>query len=148
VPTLPQNKTLAVAGDGGEMREVWMSILGYVSVGILWGCSNPFIKQAQAESQQPGGSESAAPSMFESLKAFITNPRILFPYFVNQSGSLVYYYLLSSEPMSRAGPICNSLTFLFTALTGYFFFHEEVRNPGLLFLGVAIVVAGVIVSML
>lgn len=73
---------------------------------------------------------------------------MLLPYMVNQSGSLVYYYLLSSEPVSRAGPICNSLTFMFTALTGYFYFQEEVRNPGMLFLGVAIVIVSIAITLM
>lgn len=129
-------------------HELFRSVLGYVAVGVLWGCSNPFIKQAQGDSQSTNESAMNLSNIVQSLKTFITNPRMFLPYMVNQSGSLIYYYMLSSEPVSRAGPICNSLTFMFTALTGYFYFREEVKNPGMLFLGVAIVIVSIAITLM
>ena len=124
-------------------------VIGYLVVGILWGCSNPFIKHAQADgieserTREPGRS-----NMFYGLYRMITQPRVLIPFVVNQSGSFVYYYMLSSEPVSRASPICNSLTFLFTAATGYLCFGEEVRYPSLLCLGIIFVLCGVYICTL
>lgn len=119
------------------------SMLGYLIVGVLWGCSNPFIKHAQAEGMELERSDSKRFSFFDSLYRLFTKPRVLLPFVVNQSGSLVYYYLLSNEPVSRASPICNSLTFMFTAATGYACFGEGVRYPAMLVLGMISVLVGV-----
>ncbi len=96
---------------------------------------------------QSGNSKEKSTS-FDSLYRLFTKPRVLLPFLVNQSGSFVYYYLLSSEPVSRASPICNSLTFLFTATTGYICFGEEVRYPFLLVIGIIAVLVGVFVCSL
>lgn len=129
------------------VQEILTAILGYALVGMLWGCSNPFIKRAQSESQSEKA-DPKSPSIVTSITRLVTNPRMFFPFLVNQSGSFVYYYLLSSEPVSRASPICNSLTFLFTAVTGYLWFGEEVRNPVLLCLGIIAILAGVCISVM
>jgi drug/metabolite transporter (DMT)-like permease len=129
------------------VQEILTAILGYALVGVLWGCSNPFIKRAQSESQSEKA-DTKSPSIVASITRLMTNPRMFFPFLINQSGSFVYYYMLSSEPVSRASPICNALTFLFTAVTGYLWFGEEVRNPVLLCLGVLAVLIGVFISMI
>lgn len=133
-----------------HIGEVLTPIAGYLIVGILWGCSNPFIKHAQAENTEHGRSDSnkEKSTSFDSLYRMFTKPRVLLPFLVNQSGSFVYYYLLSSEPVSRASPICNSLTFLFTATTGYVCFGEEVRYPFLLVIGIIAVLTGVLICSL
>ena len=120
-----------------------ISVIGYILVGILWGCSNPFIKHAQVSIAENEKSEQKSTSVLSSLLRLATRPKMLLPFLVNQSGSFVYYYLLSSEPVSRASPICNSLTFLFTAATGYAFFGEEVKHPVLLCIGIIFVLVGV-----
>lgn len=126
-----------------NVTEVLTPLIGYLIVGVLWGCSNPFIKYAQAEGLEHERPESKRQSFFDGLYRLFTKPRALIPFVVNQSGSFVYYYLLSNEPVSRASPICNSLTFLFTAATGYVCFGEEVRYPPLLGLGIVSVLCGV-----
>ncbi|XP_058853382.1 transmembrane protein 234 [Acipenser ruthenus] len=42
----------------------------------------------------------------------------LVPFLLNQSGSVIYYLTLASTDLSLAVPVSNSLTFLFTLLTG------------------------------
>lgn len=129
------------------MLELFTAIFGYALVGVLWGCSNPFLKRAQADTQGTDkGGDTNEGATLSTMKRLVTNPRMLIPFLINQSGSFVYYYLLSSEPVSRASPICNSLTFLFTAVTGYIWFGEEVRNPALLFVGVLFILGGVCIS--
>jgi hypothetical protein len=46
----------------------------------------------------------------------LSNWRFSVPFLVNQSGSLLYFWLLGSAEISMAVPICNALTFIFTAL--------------------------------
>lgn len=45
--------------------------------------------------------------------------QFIVPFILNQSGSVVYVYLLGSTEISMAVPICNSLTFVFTAITAH-----------------------------
>lgn len=130
------------------VAELMSAIVGYLLVGVLWGCSNPFIKHAQADTLEREKQDSSKATMTATLYRLMTKPRLLLPFLVNQSGSFVFYYLLSSEPVSRASPICNALTFMFTAITGYTLFGEEVRYPSLLCLGIALVLVGVYICML
>ena len=132
--------------------------LAYIAVGILWGCSNPFIKHAQSTIDKSSGELSQAQetsqhshiimTVYEEIYSLITKPKLLLPFIINQSGSLVYYYLLSSEPITMASPICNSLTFIFTALTGQCLFHEEIKHPLCIFAGVILILIGIYICLL
>ncbi len=72
---------------------------------------------------------------------------MMIPFVGNQLGSIVFYFLLSTEPISIASPVCNSLSFLFTAITSYFVFHEIVKYPFLLLAGTVVIVAGTAVCL-
>jgi Putative transmembrane family 234 len=130
-----------------SLYEQRLSILGYLTVGICWGTTNPFIKRAtMAKSQESANDDNdkvLAHSHADTLKQFCLEPRIFLPFLINQSGSVVYYVLLSKEPISRAAPICNALTFIFTAVTGYAFLKEEVTSPILLIAGSFLVLCGI-----
>jgi drug/metabolite transporter (DMT)-like permease len=123
------------------------SLLGYLIVGICWGVTNPFIKRATMtkalENASSEGEKGVAQSHRATLRQFCTEPRIFLPFLVNQSGSIVYYLLLSKEPISKAAPICNALTFILTAITGYVFLKEEIRSPLLLATGSFLVLCGI-----
>ncbi|RYG50114.1 hypothetical protein EON67_05865 [archaeon] len=47
----------------------------------------------------------------------LLNWRFSVPFLVNQTGSMVYNFLLGNADISMASPICNSLTFVFTGIT-------------------------------
>ena len=134
-------------------------LLGYLIVGLCWGVTNPFIKRATATAKvvesntkstelmnAKSGSATSKTSTFShhfnTLKQLVSEPKVFVPFFINQSGSLFYYYMLSNEPVSKAAPICNALTFIFTAITGYIFLKEEIKSPWLLAIGSLLVVAG------
>jgi drug/metabolite transporter (DMT)-like permease len=123
------------------------SLLGYLIVGICWGVTNPFIKRATMTKAIENANSDASKGMLQShkqtLKQFLAEPRIFLPFLINQSGSLVYYLLLSKEPISKAAPICNALTFILTAITGYMFLKEEIRSPLLLMTGSFLVLYGI-----
>lgn len=148
------------------MYDQGLRILGYLLVGSLWGCTNPFIKNAQESIVQHEQSKDKneklhkeatlndcdkpinflnkfALSNLSKLKGLFTNPQLFLPYIINQMGSLVFYVMLSTEPISRANPICNSLTFLFTAVTGYLVFGERFPSPSILIIGVIFIVSGI-----
>ncbi|KAK3710164.1 hypothetical protein QZH41_010554, partial [Actinostola sp. cb2023] len=50
----------------------------------------------------------------------------MIPFLLNQSGSVLFYLTLASADLSLAVPITNSLTFLFTILTGKLLGEENV----------------------
>mmetsp|Transcript_16728 Transcript_16728/g.15087 ORF Transcript_16728/g.15087 Transcript_16728/m.15087 type:complete len:182 (+) Transcript_16728:35-580(+) len=171
------------------------TMFGYCLVGILWGCTNPFIKHAQNIINQKKKLQStnlqitpnstaiindskkithvnnksslASPSndqengithttnknkpitksYFQLIKVLFTEPTVYLPFLINQSGSLVFYVVLFREPISIAAPVCNSLTFIFTAVTGYVVFKEEVQSPSLLIIGIILVLIGIYICM-
>lgn len=142
-------------------RSLLTSLFGYSLVGILWGTTNPFIKHAQGvllkkskaveETQTLSSSSSSSPtssiSIVQSIRIMLTEPTVYIPFIVNQTGSLLFYVILLREPISIAAPVCNSLTFIITALTGNLIFHEEIPSPYLVILGVMLVLAGVYICM-
>ncbi|RYH17979.1 hypothetical protein EON65_27835 [archaeon] len=131
------------------------SLFGYILVSILWGCSNPFIKHGQALQNRSNSQDldedpqkKTNKGLFGSIKNMIQNKTVLIPFIVNQSGSLVFYVLLSSEPVSVASPVVNSLTFVVTAVTSYVLFNEVVRYPSMLIIGSVLILLGTSLCML
>jgi multidrug transporter EmrE-like cation transporter len=106
---------------------------------------NRFIKHAQAKHNN---SLPITNNMIESktymntIKKFVTDPFMFLPFLLNQSGSFFYYFIIASQPISVASPICNSLAFMFTAVTGYCYFKEELHSLTLLLIGIAFVLTG------
>lgn len=49
---------------------------------------------------------------------------------LNQLGSVVYFFVLQRVDISLAVPVTNSLTFVFTALMGWFL-NERMPNKGM-----------------
>ena len=124
--------------------------LNYLCVGVLWGGTNPFIKRAQAMSRSRGVGVDNKATANSQTSAFrlLTETYALIPYGINQCGSILFFILLSKEPVSQATPICNSLTFVFTAFTGYYFCGEKVGNTTYLFLGIGLVLLGTYICLL
>ncbi|CAM9953234.1 unnamed protein product [Heterosigma akashiwo] len=95
--------------------------------------------QHRAEDNLGGGNGFLSENMstFRSLVKL----KALLPLLVNQSGSAVYYYLLGSEDISLAVPICNSMTFIFTAITSIIL-GEKIQNPLCCFSGALCIIIG------
>ncbi len=139
------------------MGSYLFSAATYLLIGMLWGCTNPFIKKAQGNTihnkvVQPTeggkGIRLMLKAYMEPLYRLVTEYNTLIPYAINQCGSLLFLYLLSSEPVSQAVPIVNSLTFIFTAIVGYFFCGEKIGSPILLLIGVLLVLVGTYVCLI
>ncbi|XP_053701301.1 transmembrane protein 234 isoform X1 [Synchiropus splendidus] len=94
-----------------------VEVLCLLLVSLLWGCTNPLMKSGSAgiESVNAPGRVS---QFVAELKFLILNKKYLLPVLLNQAGSLLYFYTLSSADLSVAVPVSNSLTFVFTLLTG------------------------------
>lgn len=50
------------------------------------------------------------------------------PFLVNQCGSLLYVFALGTTDLSLAVPVTNSLTFVFTAITGWLKGEEKAHR--------------------
>ncbi|XP_054909407.1 transmembrane protein 234 [Poeciliopsis prolifica] len=92
-------------------------VLSLLLVSLLWGCTNPFLKKA-SEGIENVTETNRVFQLLAEIKFLLLNIKYLVPFLINQSGSLVYFYTLSTTDLSLAVPVANSLTFLCTLLTG------------------------------
>uniref|UniRef100_A0A3P8TKY3 Transmembrane protein 234 n=1 Tax=Amphiprion percula TaxID=161767 RepID=A0A3P8TKY3_AMPPE len=94
-----------------------VELLSLLLVSVLWGCTNPFLKKG-TEGIENVTKTNRVSQLLAEVKFLFLNLKYLVPFLLNQSGSLVYYYTLSTTELSLAVPVANSLTFLCTLLTG------------------------------
>ncbi|XP_053191709.1 transmembrane protein 234 [Scomber japonicus] len=94
-----------------------VELLSLLLVAVLWGCTNPFLKKG-TEGIENVSKTSRVSQLLAEVKFLLLNLKYLIPFLLNQSGSLVYYYTLSTTELSLAVPVANTLTFLCTLLTG------------------------------
>ena len=116
----------------------------FVVVSLFWGCTNPLIKKANSN---VGTNESNADynviiKLCLDFKNLITNWKRFYPILINKIGSIIYYITLSNADLSLAIPVSNSLTFVFTTLTGYYL-GEKLRGGIKLWLGTVFILTGV-----
>ena len=106
-------------------------LFGCILVGALWGTTNVFLRKGAGKTN-------------DSLTSTLTNWRFLLPFAANQSGSALYLLLLGSEgaDVSLALPVCNSLTFVFTAVTGHLLGERSPGGALRTLVGTAFVAAG------
>lgn len=130
------------------------TVAAYVVAGALWGCTNPLIKLGQDSvwyAQHCICFFSFDPWLYSADPKYETagpvmkylDSRILVPFAINQCGSLVFYYVLSEQPLSIAVPSVNALTFFFTAITSLFVTRERPKNALMAFVGVVCVIVGI-----
>ena len=117
--------------------------LSYCVCGAIWGLTNPLIrlgaiKMAEEERQ----SQHKHSSFIVKILMILTNWKFYVPYLLNQSGSLVFYYLLSTSEVSMSVPIVNSLTQIFTFL-GSLALGEKMTNLPLAVAGSILITLGV-----
>jgi drug/metabolite transporter (DMT)-like permease len=104
----------------------------YILVSLLWGCTNPLLKRAQAD-----------PDIRDAtFVQKLVKPKIFLPIAINQLGSVVFYYLLATEPLSFAVLIANSLTIVVTCITGWFM-GEEIHSVSNFAAGSAFILTGI-----
>ncbi|KAI8365976.1 uncharacterized protein BYT42DRAFT_618425 [Radiomyces spectabilis] len=120
---------------------ILQQVVGFLLVAICWGSTNPFIKKGseglEAVSQRyPQG---GIKRWTAELKYLLTRWQYVVPLTLNLSGSVVYYYTLGKSEMSLAVPITNSLTFVFSLLTGLML-GEKLHGKGM-----GLILAGILI---
>ncbi|CAD2095447.1 hypothetical protein YYG_04663 [Plasmodium vinckei petteri] len=115
-----------------------MYFILYILVGILWGCTNVFIKIGCKEKKKE---KNATEGMFGVLK----NVNIILPYLLNQIGSLFYYFLLYKSDISLAVPLSNVSSFIFTYITEIIILKKNITYKSVL--GLILVCIGLIICL-
>ncbi|ORZ12815.1 hypothetical protein BCR42DRAFT_378909 [Absidia repens] len=125
--------------------DVLQQLTGFILVAICWGSTNPFIKAGSAglETVSQKYPEGGMRKWFAELKYLLTRWQYVLPLALNLSGSVVYYYTLGKSDMSLAVPITNSLTFIFSLLTGLCL-GEELGGRDT-WIGMALILVGVMI---
>lgn len=122
-------------------------LVGLIAVSLFWGATNPFMKKGAKGVTEVKSSSRIGQFLNEigflvkntSVSFFIKLPmhcinkvffdivyklivffQYLIPFLINQIGSVIFIFVLQNADISLAVPVTNSLTFLFTAITGWF----------------------------
>nr|XP_046474409.1 transmembrane protein 234 homolog isoform X1 [Neodiprion pinetum] len=91
---------------------------------LLWGATNPFIKKG-SEGLQYVKASSPCRQLAKEVVFLVTTLKYIIPFVINQCGSVLYFLALQSADLSLAVPVSNSLTFVFTAISGWFLGEEK-----------------------
>lgn len=89
-----------------------------IAVGALWGCTNPFIKLGSKGIDKVKYGSSIQ-NLWLEFGTVALRLKYWVPFLLNQSGSVLYVWTLQTCSMTAAVPVANSLSFAFTAITGY-----------------------------
>ena len=118
-----------------------------ILVGALWGCTNPLLRHEAVRAEDsinqsyPQEDPSFLSSLLRMTKKFC-RIGVLMPYILNQTGSVLFYFLLGNAEISAAVPICNGLALFFSVATT-FAAGENVHSPLRTIVGSSLVVIGV-----
>ncbi|TDH68290.1 hypothetical protein CCR75_003247 [Bremia lactucae] len=142
------------------------TLLSFLFVGALWGCTNPFIKRGSNNKCIYTRKDNSIGEYVKLVVGLVRNWQFMLPFALNQSGSIFYVYLLGSAgtfpltlngegntglrlnfflvaiDISNAVPICNSLTFVFTAITSRLLGEKPQRSVST-YTGVVLILLGV-----
>jgi hypothetical protein len=68
------------------------NIIGLIFVGVIWGITNPYMEKGTQGSEEK--TDSKIDFSWKSFIKTISKLKFLIPFGLNQSGSLLYYFLL------------------------------------------------------
>ncbi|CAH1371930.1 unnamed protein product [Tenebrio molitor] len=106
---------------------------------MLWGGTNPLIKRNSKDITKIKADSWFKQFLLE-IKYLLTNTKYLVPMALNQSGSVIYFLTLQSADLSLSVPVANSLTFVFTAISGWILGEQLPKRNTIL--GVILILAG------
>ncbi|XP_060069924.1 transmembrane protein 234-like [Ylistrum balloti] len=93
------------------------SAFWFVVVATMWGGTNPLLKRG-SKGVERIREHNRIQQFLSELKFLFFNWKYLVPFCINQGGSVIYYLTLATADLSLAVPITNSLTFIFTSISG------------------------------
>ena len=111
-----------------------------VVVAFLWGITNPLMKKGGRGIEQTRAGNRFTQLIVEMM--FLAQKwSYTIPFLVNQFGSVLYHYVLSSTELSVAVPVANWLTLLVTIITGHLL-GERIKDSRT-YIGIILVVCGI-----
>ena len=112
-------------------------------VALLWGVTNPLLKLGSRGIEDVGKTSHGRIHSFLVETAFLfLRWKYLLPFLVNQLGSVLFYYTVSTGDVSLVSPVANSLTLVVTAVAGRILLNEEAL-PLKSYIGMACILCGV-----
>ncbi|CXH83092.1 conserved protein, unknown function [Plasmodium berghei] len=115
-----------------------MHFILYILIGILWGCTNVFIKIGCKEQKKEKNT-------IEGIVTILKNINIILPYLLNQIGSMFYYFLLFKSDISLAVPLSNVSSFVFTYITEIIILKKNITYKSVL--GLTLICIGLIICL-
>ncbi|XP_063910611.1 transmembrane protein 234 homolog [Zophobas morio] len=110
-----------------------------IGVAMLWGGTNPLLKKNSKDITKIKENSKVKQFLLE-VKYLATNTKYLVPMALNQTGSVVYFLTLQNADLSLSVPVANSLTFVFTAVSGWILGEQLPKKNTML--GVILVLLG------
>ncbi|KAH8345534.1 hypothetical protein KR084_007606, partial [Drosophila pseudotakahashii] len=95
------------------------TIAQLLAVSLLWGVTNPFIRLGSQGLESIRDTGSKWRNFLQEARTVGSRWRYWIPFGLNQCGSALYVWTLQSTNITVAVPVANSLSFAFTAITGY-----------------------------
>ncbi|KAK3879225.1 hypothetical protein Pmani_004145 [Petrolisthes manimaculis] len=115
-------------------------LVSLVAVSMLWGITNPLLKRASVGIENIQTTNPALQTLYE-VKFLASRLSYVFPFLLNQLGSVLFVYTLGHTDLSLAVPLSNGLTFLVTTVVGRCLGEETTSR--MTWVGALLVCAGV-----
>ena len=117
---------------------------------VLWGATDPLLKHFGALAVEKKRGETRLNSnkgLLGELREFFSDWRYSLAYLCNQLGSVAFVVALSQSDLSLAVSATNGLKFTVTFVVGKFVLGEKGRMAARETVGLALVLAGVLLQM-
>ncbi|KAK9730208.1 putative transmembrane family 234 [Popillia japonica] len=119
------------------LKEISLLIL----VAVLWGSTNPLIKKGTSTVKIVNVThQSRFKRLLHEWQILLLNFSFIIPFGLNQLGSILYFFALQNVDISIAVPVTNSLTFIFTAITGIILGERKPRKKT--YIGILLILFG------
>lgn len=92
-------------------------IISMVMVAMFWGITNPLLRLG-SKGIEKVSSEQFMMKIVHKMIFLARNWKYTIPFLINQSASILYFWTLANIELSVVVPVVNSLTFIFTVVTG------------------------------
>lgn len=114
---------------------VWLLVPSF-----LWGITNPLLKKGSSGIEVVAGDGFLATILLK-IKFIFSQWKFFVPFFINQLGSVAYFFALKSTNISIGVPVVNSLTLVITSISGNLVAQENYNLKTIL--GMLLIVSGV-----
>ena len=98
-----------------------MQVAACACVGIVWGCTNSFIRKGSLAAVSPAQAKphQAGWAILDLWVRLLTTWRFFLPQALNVAGSICFTLLLGAAPLSFVVPVTNAVSLLANAVTDW-----------------------------